>query len=176
MKGGREIFLSGSAPSLFPADTFFALLYSGDGEQAYEIPKRYPFKGEWGGVLSTCMLENPLHEIPSGLDMVWLSIVEQQFYSCELEFSKDKLEGKWQLKSLDDQTFIFEYIIVGMAPGGGVAVWFGGTKKQIVVEWAHCDKIEVEMEDFVPSNPTMSLSRYCQAYWFFRNLVEKSPR
>ncbi len=164
MESKHNIFLSGSAPIQYPADTFFALFYYGANKQVAEVPKRYPFKGEWGVPLSTCIQENPLCELPTKLDIVWLSIVEKQFYSCEMELHKDKMERKWYLKDVTDDDTVFEYIVIGMAPRGGLAIWFSGNKKQILVEWKHCDKIEVEMEDFLPNNPTLSLSQYCQYY------------
>ena len=46
-----EIFVSGNAPRLYPTDTYFGLLYYGPDE-VIEIPKLYPYSGEWGNVLS----------------------------------------------------------------------------------------------------------------------------
>ncbi len=65
-------------------------------------------------------------------------------------------------KELNDQ--LFSHIVVGMAPYGGVAVWFVGVRKSILIDWFHCEEISVNMSDFVPTDPTISLQDYCNFY------------
>ena len=72
--------VSGTAPVLYPTDTFFGLLYY-DAEEALELPKKYPYQGEWGQPISTHLLEREDYPAPHVLDIVWLSIVERKFYS-----------------------------------------------------------------------------------------------
>ena len=157
----NEIFLSGSAPESYPADTFFAFVYYGNKNDVMDIPKRYPYSGEWGQPLSTVLLDRPLTEIPSGVDMVWLSIPERQFYSCELDLDSAHLQKLWQTSHKQDEDLPIEYIIVGMAPGGGVAIWFRNDRKQIIAEWTTGETTDVEMEDFLPANPTITVEKYC---------------
>ena len=75
-----KILVSGTAPVLYPTDTFFGLLYF-EADDALEIPKKYPYQGEWGQPISTHLLERENYPMPGMIDMVWISIVERKFYS-----------------------------------------------------------------------------------------------
>ena len=163
-----KYFVSGSAPTLYPADTFYALLYYAP-DKVLEIPKRYPYQGAWGEQLSTNMLENECFSLPCWIDIVWLSVVEQKFYSLTARLPERQLEALFQLKELDENgnesaSSLFEYITIGMAPCGGLAVWAYGTKKSVLMTWAKAEETNVEMADFVPSNPSITLDSYCKLY------------
>lgn len=154
--------VSGSAPELYPADTFFGLLYY-DADEALEIPKRYPYGGEWGKPLSTHLLERERYPMPGKLDIVWLSVVERKFYSLTRQLPVKEWERLWE-QTDDKGAPLFEYIVVGMAPYGGVAVWFHGVRKSVLAAWMKAEEIEVDMRDFMPSNPDMTLDGNCDFY------------
>jgi hypothetical protein len=159
----RFLLISGNAPVLYPADTFFALLYY-DKENAFEVPKCYPYSGTWGQVLSTSLPLQEVYSLPFRIDMVWLSIVERKFYSLEAALPVDRLKMLWQQTDEESGDALFEHIVVGMAPYGGLAVWTHGEKKSVLVVWLQAEEIEVEMEDFMPLNPTVSLDENCDFY------------
>ena len=159
----KYILISGNAPVLYPADTFFALLYY-DSENALEVPKCYPYSGTWGQVLSTSLPIQEVLSLPFRIDMVWLSIVERKFYSLEATLPVDRLKVLWQLTDEESGNTWFEYIVVGMAPYGGVAVWTHGDRKSALVAWLQAEEIEVDMKDFMPMNPTVTLDENCDFY------------
>ena len=134
-----KLFISGSAPITFPTDTFFGLLWY-DKDEALEIPKKHPYKGEWGQPISTHLLEREEYPIPGMLDMVWLSIVERKFYSLVEKLPAKKIEELFEQKDEESGEAIFEHIVVGMAPYGGVAVWTHGFKKSVLVAWMQAEE------------------------------------
>ncbi len=158
-----KLFISGSAPITFPTDTFFGLLWY-DKDEALEIPKKHPYKGEWGQPISTHLLEREEYPIPGMLDMVWLSIVERKFYSLVEKLPAKKIEELFEQKDEESGEAIFEHIVVGMAPYGGVAVWTHGFKKSVLVAWMQAEEANVEMKDFMPLNPTVTLDENCDFY------------
>ena len=159
-----RIFVSGTAPVLYPADTFFGLLWW-DQNEALEIPKKYPYQGEWGQPISRHLLEREEYPVPKMLDMVWLSIVERKFYSIRKMLPEDKLEQLFSQKEDGESgDTLFEHVVIGMAPYGGVAVWVHGPKKSVLVEWLQGEEIEVEMKDFMPLNPDVTLDENCDFY------------
>lgn len=157
------IKVSGTAPVLYPTDTFFGLLYY-EAEEALEIPKKYPYQGEWGQPISTHLLERENYPVPGMLDMVWLSIVERKFYSIVEKLPTDKLEELFGKKDEDTGEAVYEHIVVGMAPYGGVALWTHGFKKSTLVKWMHAEETEVDMKDFMPLNPNVTLDENCDFY------------
>ena len=158
-----KLFISGSAPITFPTDTFFGLLWY-EKDEALEIPKKHPYKGEWGQPISTHLLEREEYPIPGMLDMVWLSIVERKFYSLVEKLPAKKIEELFEQKDEESGEAIFEHIVVGMAPYGGVAVWTHGFKKSVLVAWMQAEEANVEMKDFMPLNPTVTLDENCDFY------------
>lgn len=158
-----NILVSGSAPALYPTDLFFGLLYY-NSKEALEIPKRYPFKGDWGQVLSSHYLESDDYSLPGVIDMIYLSIIERKFYSIFSVLPLVKLQILCQQIDADTSSPKFSHIVVGMAPYGGVAVWTYGFKKSVLVTWLKAYEIEVEMKDFMPINPTVTLEETCDFY------------
>lgn len=158
-----RILVSGSAPILYPADTFFGLLWL-DKDDAMEIPKKYPFQGEWGLPLSRHLMNREEFPVPRKLDLVWLSIVERKFYSIEKMLPAERLEELFGQQDEESGEPRFEHIVVGMAPYGGVAVWTHGNNKSILVDWLKAEDIQVEMKDFMPLNPNVTLDENCDFY------------
>lgn len=161
--------VSGNAPMLYPTDTWFGILYYSPKE-SLPIPKCYPFHGEWGEILSTEILSREDFPMPYKLDMVWLSIVEQQFYSLEYNLSVDKLQEIWDQYSPDT----FTHIVIGMAPYGGVALWAVGESKTQLIEWMHANQYQVSFSDFQPMSEFSSLKDYCNYYIDNDSLVKEN--
>ncbi len=158
-----KILVSGTAPVLYPTDTFFGLLYF-EADDALEIPKKYPYQGEWGQPISTHLLEREDYPVPGLIDMVWISIVERKFYSLVQKLPVERLEKLFGQTDDDTGEPLFEHIVVGMAPYGGVALWTHGSKKASLVAWMHGEETQVEMKDFSPMNPDVTLDENCDFY------------
>ncbi len=154
-----RIRLSGVAPKLFPTESFFALLYNGS-EQPMELPKEMPFSGEWGRSVSVWEPDTETFPLPCALDMVWLSITEQAFYSVEKPLPMDKLKSMFSKESKN----LYDNIIIGMAPYGRVALWVCGDKKSTLLVWLKGESASVDIPDFLPENPNVTLQDYCDFY------------
>lgn len=158
-----KICVSGNAPSIYPSDTFFGLLYYGRDE-AIEIPKLYPYSGEWGQILSTQILERDTFPMPRVIFVVWLSIVEKKFYLLRDRLQYNKLESLWQQKDEKTQEALFTHLVVGMAPYGGVAIWASGNRKSVLEGWHQGEETTVDMETFMGGDSQYSLEEYCDFY------------
>jgi hypothetical protein len=158
-----KLLVSGTAPILYPADTFFGLLYY-EADEALEIPKKYPYQGEWGLPVSTHLMEREDYPMPWMIDIVWLSIVERKYYSLVKKLPTEKLEDLFRQKDKVSGNPVYEHIVIGMAPYGGVALWTYGFKKSTTVAWMHAEETQVEMNDFMPLNPDVSLDDNCDFF------------
>lgn len=163
MSCNYNIKISGSAPPKYPTNIYFGLLWY-NKDEALEIPVRYPFKGDWGEILSNMILLREEYPMPSTLNMIYLSFVEQKFYGIEADLPKDRLEKLWELTDNKTKESLFSHIVIGMAPYGGIAVWVRGFNKSILIDWLKGIEIEVEMADFHPVNPDITLQEYCDFY------------
>lgn len=158
-----KILVSGNAPKLYPTDTFFGLLYY-EEDNALEIPKRYPYKGEWGEILSYHLLNKEEYYMPFKIDMVWLSIVERKFYSLETYMPVLGMEALWEQRNKETGELLYTHIVVGMAPYGRVALWFRGFDKSILIGWLKAEEINVDIADFKPTNPNTTVDEICNFY------------
>lgn len=159
MESFSNLLVSGNAFALYPVDLFFGMLYA-DSEKFLTIPKLVPIKGEWGSVLTTSFpIEDELI-IPSLLDIVYLSITEHKFYSLEEEIANILI--KKNINAIDDKgAKLFDSLVIGMAPYGGVAVWLAGEKKELLLHWFKAESVHVDMSDFLPHDPNRELHEYC---------------
>lgn len=159
-----NLLVSGNAHLYYPCDICFALL--GDaGGNTMPLPPVSPMAGEWGEALSTQM---PLEEeafMPQYIDLVYLSLAEGAFYSLEKPLPLDKMLQLWNEKDKKGEKIDYQYLIVGFAPYGRVAVWFKGIRKSILLAWEEADEIQVEMSEFRPNNPGLTLGEYCDYYF-----------
>lgn len=159
-----DILLSGSALAGNPTELFFGLFYY-DGDEALEIPGRHPFEGEWGRPLSTQVLEEESYPIPYRIDMIWLDIPEGKFYSLEKDLPTEDIQSLWETKDSSGND-IYRYLIAGMAPGGRIALWAYGPEKSSLIGWYAGKETSVDMEEFIPMNPDISLREFCLAYGY----------
>jgi hypothetical protein len=159
----ENLLISGNAPTKYPTDVFFAVLWQND-EDALEIPPLHPCSGEWGCPLSIQLSEQDVAILPQTIDMVWLSIVERKFYSLVKKLPVERLEELFGQADEDTGEPLFKHIVVGMAPYGGVALWIHRFKKSTLVAWMHGEETQVEMNDFMPLNPDVTLDENCDFY------------
>lgn len=154
--------IAGSADDLYPVETHFGLVQLEDSSIA-SIPQQYPFSGPWGDtVVENVSLQEEL-SLPYSLEMTYLSIVEKKFYFISLPINPAEINivfEKPEFKNLER----YCNFIVGMAPYGQVAVWFGNHIKQLLLGWIIGKEIQVDMPSFLPEKPEYKISDYCYFY------------
>lgn len=153
-------YISGSAPWLYPTESFFGNLMWSDSD-GISVPYSCPFADEWGKPVSMHIYDEKEFPVPSYLDMIWLSLTENKFYSIEEDLPTDKLTNYLQEKDKVSGEPLYNYIIIGMAPYGHIALWVYGDKKTKLVTWLEAEETDVEMEEFCPST-TLSRNSYVE--------------
>lgn len=163
MKLNRQIQISGNAPIEYPADIFFAILWQ-DDEDAISIPILHPYCGEWGEPLSIESFNYNNVASPQKIDMVWLSVREKKFYSLEADFPFDRTNSLLNLTDKKNGEYLYDCILVGLAPHGKVAIWAYGIKKSVIIECFEGKEANVDMQDFAPMNPKATIDTICNSY------------
>lgn len=149
------MIISGNAPQLYPAETFFAVLGFPNGE-SLSVPYKYPLKGEWGDMLSFEFTEPISFSIPISIDAVYLSIVEGKFYSIQ--------KGISSLDDKDSKTMDGYNILVGFAPYGCIVIWLWSSMKSVLLSVLQGEQIDVSIEDFSPNSKEKDISEICKKY------------
>jgi uncharacterized protein YegP (UPF0339 family) len=81
--------------------------------------------------------------------MIWLSMVENQFYSIQAPLPKEKIDSLLAEIEKSDGLKL-NTLVAGMAPYGRVAVWLAGVGFRTEVAWLQGEPTEVDMKDFAP--------------------------
>ncbi len=151
---------TGNAPSAYPTEIFFGNILFEDRNGIY-IPRSYPFASKWGEISSIHILEEKELLAPCYIDIIWISLSENKFYSLEAPLPKIEIENLLsETNELTEQP-IYNYIIAGMAPYGRLAIWLSGNGITTEVAWLQAEEIDVEMEDFAP-NSSLSRNEYVE--------------
>lgn len=156
----KTYLVSGSAPRLYPTETFFGNLMWTD-DDGISVPYCCPFADEWGKPVSMYVDDEKAFPVPLFIDMIWLSLVENKFYSIEEDLPTDDIEQLLQETDEGNGQPLYNYIVVGMAPYGQVALWLHGDKRAKLLGWMEAEEMDVDFEDFCPST-NLSRNEYVE--------------
>ncbi len=141
---------SGSGHKLYPMELFFGEFILADGSRN-SIRKSSEFAGDWGDPVTYAFSGDGFRSVPKAIDIIWYSIVEDKFYSAEAELPYQEIEELLKLPHYEKKGKPkYHYIIAGMAPCGGLAIWLEGLGIGTSVAWLYGEEIEVDFEDFCP--------------------------
>ena len=153
---------SDSAPEYYDMKIISGTLrYHGDpnGAGTY-VPGGGRISHGWGLMNSTHVSGDALKPLPDKLDITFFSYLEDQFYRGTFDLPYDTIllrfqeeEAKPKRKTMDGKELPNSYkIIVGVAPGGTVAVWmqsrgqkelFFGKAKKVEMDFAKAFRIPI---------------------------------
>lgn len=164
-----KYIIEGCAHYLFPTETHFGLFGLADDTEI-DIPQQYPFSSEWGqGTIDNVVLRDIL-PAPKSFRIVYLSIVEKKFYYVSTPINVGEVSRLMRL--FDDGAH--SKLLVGMAPYGSVALWFGNKKKQILLGYMEGSAIDITMNDFLTMQSDSSLANYCETYIFSDSRIKEN--
>ncbi len=137
-----------SGPKGYPVNILSAMLFFKDEEGGLPVPSG-PSDGKWGsGISNHPHVERSL---PDRLGVSFYSYAENQAYHGTFDLPYDKLVEFFQWgvdnpKVMGNMSLpIFTRFVVGVAPGGTVAVWIKGHGEQREVFFGNAEKIDMSL-------------------------------
>ena len=160
---------SESAPENFPMKIIRGNLhYHGDasGDGLY-VPSGGRINDGWGRMISSHITGPDLKPLPDKLDITFFSYMEDTFYQGSFDLPYDKIlrlfredEARPKKKDRQGKDMKNDYrIIVGVAPGGTVAVWVTGTGSTEVF-FGQANKVELDFVKAIGAAPNAERSGY----------------
>ncbi len=135
-----EWFASESAPDHYPMEIIQGtFIYHGEAEQGLYIPSGGTLSAGWGESISNHVVGDKLKPLPDRLKIIFFSYAEKQFYQGEFTLPYEKILAVFREGGLANK---YDKIIVGIAPGGAVAVWLKGIDQQEIF-FGQAQKIEL---------------------------------
>ncbi len=144
-----------SAPKHYPMEIITGtFIYKDEAERGLYIPSGGTLTKGWGESISSHVVGPKLKPLPDRLKITFYSYAERQFYKGEFALPYDKIlalfrEGVAMHKARNDpaeKDYAPDYsvIMAGIAPGGVVAVWVGGSGNYIEVFFGQAEKINLD--------------------------------
>ena len=134
-----------NGPKGYPVEILSGTLFFKGEEKGLYVPDG-PSDGTWGkGFADHMDIE---HSLPNRLEVTFYSYFENQTYHGVFDLPYEKMVDLYQwgkdnpLKRLKLELLQFKKIVVGVAPGGTVAVWIRGPAEQREILFAKAEKIE----------------------------------
>ncbi len=146
-----------SADSRFPMETYFGVLYCGTNySDPYSLPQKFPFASDWGKSTTEVILINKLSFEFKSIEIAWLSLVERKFYYFDSTLNNPIESEPNQADNEENPK-----LIAGLAPGGKIALLVDYGNCSVLSQWSEATEIQIPMSDFMPSNPSIGIERYC---------------
>jgi len=133
-----------SAPEHYPMEIIRGtFIYHGETEEGLYIPSGGTLSSGWGHGISHHVVGEKYKPLPDRLKIIFFSYAEKQFYKGDFSLPYDKILALFRAGNADIESPSFSSIMVGVAPGGAVAVWLSG-RKHIEVFFGQAKKIDLD--------------------------------
>lgn len=149
------------APKDYPVEIVKGDFIFENGRTLY-IPDRQFTNNGWGAFGSTHIVGDAQKPLPKRLAITWFSFLEDKFYTGNFELPSEKLTKLFEegyISPLTGKKKEFDNILVGLAPGGGVAVWVMGDKVTKELVFLQAEDTSIAWPAFV-DNPEYPRKRY----------------
>lgn len=153
-----------SAPKNYPMKILAGHLGYPDGGSLY-VPDKSRIHHGWGETRRTHIVGPDLKPLPNRLGIGFFSYTENQFYGGRFELPYDrivKLFNEGYYSPNEDDHVTYSRIIVGVAPGGAVAVWLRGIDRTTEVFFGHAEKEEGRWSS-INDNPEITREEYVRS-------------
>lgn len=142
-----EWYARDSAPKHYPMKVVRGtFIYHGEAEKGLYVPSGGTIDQGWGVPGTTHAVGEDYKPLPDRLQITFFSHTERQSYQGEFKLPYDRiLELFRQGVAADKENPLYSDIMVGVAPGGAVAVWVTGRGDTKEVFFGQAEKIDLSL-------------------------------
>ncbi|WP_068395970.1 DUF2931 family protein [Pedobacter cryoconitis] len=142
------------APEEYPIRIIKGEFISIDGHNTTLPGSEFVNQG-WGTSGSVMVSGAKKKAIPDSLALTWLSYADNKFYSGRFALPKQKISDLFKLGYLDhdiNEQRTYNYLTIGMTPGGGVVLWVTGGVRQVQVSDFYAKEVKLTKQDLRPND------------------------
>lgn len=153
-----------SAPREYPMRVIDGTFYYREKNHGLYVPTAASITPGWGSGSSVHVVGEQYKTLPDRLDIRFFSFWENKLYHGSYDFPYEKILALFKNGVARNKEFpIFSSIVVGMAPGGAVAVWVIGRGERREVFFGYATPYEADMRDPMGS-PIANRQEYAESY------------
>lgn len=154
-----------SAPEVYPAEVHYGFLTNEKKDMVAGIPKAGSVEGGWQ--YDGTKAGQGGSEIPTHLNVTYVSYVDKKFYQVDVDLPKEKMlqlfRQGFEIKALKDaegnrlwEPSTYDVLNIGAAPGGIIVVWLSGNHHRTEIGRYQAKEVFVDVNDFYdnPHNRT----------------------
>ena len=146
-----------SAPEVYPAEVHYGYLTNDKKEMVAGVPKAGSVEGGWQ--YDGTKAGQGGNEIPTHLNVTYVSYVDKKFYQADVNLPKEKMlqlfRQGFEVKALKDTNgnrlwnkSTYNVLNIGAAPGGVVVVWLSGNHHRTEIGRYQAKEVFVDVNDF----------------------------
>ena len=145
-----------SAPKGYPMQVVSGTLFYRGEDHGLYVPDRVPaLQPGWGVGRSSHITGPDFKPLPDRLEITFFSYTENQFYKGKFDLPYEKILAMFKA-GYESYTYekhvTYNKVVVGVAPGGAVAVWLSGINKTTEIFFGQAEKAEVDWKRII-DNP-----------------------
>jgi hypothetical protein len=152
-----------SAPREFPMRVINGTFYYHGQSRGLYIPTAAKIGYLWGEGESIHVVGEDFKALPDRLDIRFYSFWENKLYRGSFDLPYERILALFKEGvARDKERPIFDRVVVGMAPGGTIAVWVGGRETREVF-FGQAEPYDAEISDPLGS-PIENKQEYAESY------------
>ncbi|MFK5948897.1 MAG: DUF2931 family protein [Methylococcales bacterium] len=139
-----------SAPEHYPMEIIQGTFYYHGEDNGLYIPSGGTLSSGWGQGISNHHVHEGPQILPDRIKIIFFSYAEKQFYQGVFDLPYEKIVALFTDGVENPREFpngktmpVYSKMMVGIAPGGAVAVWVTGSKK-VEVFFGQAEKVEID--------------------------------
>jgi Protein of unknown function (DUF2931) len=153
-----------SAPKVAPIEIYKGTLLNKD-QPLIKIKNWGIINPGWGNSSGTAVIGSEEKLIPDSLDITWLSLSENVFYTINTALPKEKMEHLFEkgfISIYNNKLRTYDELIVGFAPKGFVSIWLSGEKEQVEIATFKGVPITIPLEKVASTDLYMFTDDYAK--------------
>lgn len=138
-----------SAPLNYPMEIINGtFIYHGEPRIGLYIPAGKTIQRGWGQMVSSHLVGPDLKPLPDRLEITFFSFLENQHYKGSFELPYEEILRMFREGDNGAGRPTYDRIMVGVAPGGTVAVWLTGISRTTEVFFGKADPVDLDLMAF----------------------------
>lgn len=99
-------------------------------------------KGDWGDIYPLTIISKQTYPLPVRLNLRWITLADLICYESKDKLDTAKIEAIWKEQEQLFPDHPFKYVVVGIAPYGGVAIWLRSRINAVFVQQLTAREVE----------------------------------
>jgi|GEM_PF-6035178 len=157
---------TGTAPKSHPVyilTSYFELI---DGD-LQTIPSDSVLMGKWGEAGSLQLIGADRKPAPKALQIRWFDLRSLKGYGGRLELDSAAMEARMEQGFRDEETdgiYPFKYLVVGVAPGGELALWGSGKSVTHLISMHALPEVPIPLSEMA-NDPAATYESFAETYF-----------